>query len=99
MRTDPNYITQRHLEVINLLRLGLKNQEIADRLFIELKTVKYHLTNIYKILGVKSRSELMAHLITLGLRETDVIINAEIKGTKLMAIEGKYVAYPRTQAT
>lgn len=50
--------------VLDHLKLGLCNKEIGERLFVCEKTVKFHLTNIYKKLNVKSRSELIAK--TLG---------------------------------
>ncbi len=48
------------LNVITYLDMGLSNQEIADRLFVCEKTVKFHLTNIYKKAEVHSRAEFMA---------------------------------------
>lgn len=52
--------TPRQLEIIKLLVQGKKNQEIADQLFIQLGSVKFHVTNIIKKLGVTSRAEVMA---------------------------------------
>ena len=40
-----------------LLVQGLSNLEIADRLFISMPTVKFHLTNIFAKLGAKNRVE------------------------------------------
>jgi len=39
---------------------GLKNKDIGEKLFIDERTVKFHLGNIYKILKLKSRYQLMA---------------------------------------
>lgn len=41
---------------------GYSNEEIANQLCITIKTVKFHLTNIYKKAGVKSRAEFMAKI-------------------------------------
>ncbi|GAB4251844.1 MAG: hypothetical protein Kow00129_12720 [Thermoleophilia bacterium] len=39
---------------------GKSNQEIADRLYVTVKTVKYHLTNVFSKLGVHNRTEAAA---------------------------------------
>lgn len=43
--------------VADYLKQGLSNKEIADKLFVSEKTVKFHLTNVYAKTGVKSRME------------------------------------------
>lgn len=48
-------LTEREREVLALMVEGLSNQEIADRLFLSLGTVKFHIGNIYSKLGVDSR--------------------------------------------
>ena len=48
-------LTEREREVLALLVDGLSNQEIANRLFLSLGTVKFHTGNIYSKLGVDSR--------------------------------------------
>lgn len=48
-------LTEREREVLGLMVDGLSNQEIADRLFLSLGTVKFHAGNIYSKLGVDSR--------------------------------------------
>ncbi len=57
MRTNLSF---RENEVVNLLLKGLSNRAIAQRLDVSEKTVKFHLTNIFKIAGVKSRMEFAA---------------------------------------
>jgi DNA-binding CsgD family transcriptional regulator len=52
-------ITAREREVIELIREGKTNQEIADRLFISLATVKDHNYNIFRKTGVRNRVELV----------------------------------------
>ena len=52
-----NYsLTDRQKEIIELIRSGLTNKEIASKLFISENTVKYHLKIIYEILDVEHRS-------------------------------------------
>jgi DNA-binding CsgD family transcriptional regulator len=52
-------LTRREVEVAELVRSGLSNREVANKLFVTEKTVKYHVTNIYKKIKVKSRSQLI----------------------------------------
>ncbi|MBE8221782.1 MAG: response regulator transcription factor [Bdellovibrionales bacterium] len=54
-----NGLSQRESEVAELITQGLSNKEIANRLFVTEKTIKFHLTNIYKKMYVKSRSKLI----------------------------------------
>lgn len=49
------YLSKREYEVLELLSGGLSNKDIGNKLFISEKTVKNHVTNIYKKLGVKDR--------------------------------------------
>jgi len=53
--TPADELTEREREVLGLMVDGLSNQEIADRLFLSLGTVKFHAGNIYAKLGVDSR--------------------------------------------
>lgn len=48
-------LTDREREVLALLVDGMSNQEIADKLFLGLGTVKFHVRNIYSKLGVDNR--------------------------------------------
>ncbi len=50
-------LTERELEVLELLVGGFSNDEIANRLFISTRTVTFHLTNIFTKLGARSRVE------------------------------------------
>lgn len=50
-------ISERELEVLQLMAQGLSNQEIADKLFVSLHTVKSHLSNLYSKLDVKRRTQ------------------------------------------
>lgn len=52
-------LSRRESEVADLVRQGLKNADVAQKLFVTEKTVKFHLTNIFKKLGIKSRSQLI----------------------------------------
>ncbi|MEZ4560518.1 MAG: LuxR C-terminal-related transcriptional regulator [Caldilineaceae bacterium] len=62
---DP--LSERELEILDLIATGLKNQEIADQLFISLNTVLYHTKNIYGKLGVNKRAKAIAKARELAL--------------------------------
>jgi LuxR family maltose regulon positive regulatory protein len=53
-------LTTREIEILRLIAAGMRNQEIADRLFISLHTVKRHIANAYGKLGVTHRTEAVA---------------------------------------
>lgn len=60
-------LTAREKEVIDLVCLGLKNKQIADRLFISDTTVRHHLTSIFSKLEVTDRLELVIYSYRFGL--------------------------------
>ncbi|QHD08990.1 LuxR C-terminal-related transcriptional regulator [Pseudomonas sp. R76] len=62
-----NPLSQRELEVLQLIALGNSNLEIADRLFISLHTVKTHARRIHSKLGVERRTQAVAKAKMLGL--------------------------------
>jgi DNA-binding NarL/FixJ family response regulator len=57
---QPGSLTRRELEVLHLLTEGLPQHGIAGRLFISQKTVATHVENIFRKLGVHSRSQAVA---------------------------------------
>lgn len=52
-------LSNREAEVAELVTQGLSNKEVANQLFVTEKTVKFHLTNIYKKMNLKSRAQLI----------------------------------------
>ncbi len=54
-------LTERQRSVARLIAAGLTNQEAAARLYISVKTVEYHLSQIYGKLGIKSRRQLSGY--------------------------------------
>jgi DNA-binding CsgD family transcriptional regulator len=50
-------LSKREMEILNLLAEGHSNQEIADKLFVSLSTVKTHLQNLFQKLDVKRRTQ------------------------------------------
>lgn len=60
-------LSERELEVLRLIAEGLSNEEAAQRLVLSLPTIKWHASNIYGKLGVKSRTEAVARAKALGI--------------------------------
>ncbi len=59
-------LTGRELEVLRLAAQGLTNYDIAQRLYISVRTVEAHLTHVYNKLGVGSRTEAVVHAMREG---------------------------------
>jgi DNA-binding NarL/FixJ family response regulator len=57
----------REREVLELMVTGLRNRDIADRLFITVRTVKFHVSNILHKLEVHSRTEAIALAHSAGI--------------------------------
>lgn len=68
---DPDRLTERELQVLELVTAGLRNKEIASRLEISENTVKYHLGNILSKLHAQSRAELAVRAVREGLVAAD----------------------------
>ncbi len=62
-------LSEREIEVLDLIKAGLSNQEIGSKLFISMGTVKRHISNIYSKLDVKSRTQALARGKELGFFE------------------------------
>jgi LuxR family transcriptional regulator, maltose regulon positive regulatory protein len=60
-------LSERELEVLRLVAKGLSNKQIAERLVLSLRTVKFHTGNIYGKLEAESRTEAVAKAQALGL--------------------------------
>lgn len=54
-------LTRREREIVQLVRQGLSNKDIAYRLSIRDSTVRHHMTNIFDKVGVSNRQKLMVH--------------------------------------
>jgi DNA-binding NarL/FixJ family response regulator len=60
-------LTPKELDVLNRLARGLSNKEISKELWLSEQTIKFHLTNIYRKLGVANRTEATRHAYQRGL--------------------------------
>ena len=59
---NSDQLNKRQKELLQLVSEGRSNKEIADLLFISEATVKYHLRNIYGILDIKNRKDILGKL-------------------------------------
>ena len=62
-------LTTREKEILTLIAQGLSNQQIAEKLFISIKTVQTHRAHILEKLGLHDRTELVRYAIRKGLIE------------------------------
>lgn len=62
-------ITPRELEVLEWMARGLSNQEIADKLFVSLNTVKTHASNVFAKLDAQRRTQAIQRAKELGVLE------------------------------
>jgi LuxR family maltose regulon positive regulatory protein len=60
-------LSEREIEVLQLIAEGLTNREIATRLFLSVNTVKVHTRSIHGKLGVHNRTEAAARAQALGI--------------------------------
>ncbi len=62
-----NELTERERDVLRAMAEGMSNNEIAEKLFISVGTVKFHISNIFQKLGINSRVEAVKLAIELKL--------------------------------
>jgi DNA-binding CsgD family transcriptional regulator len=60
-------ISKREYEVLELMAQGLSNQEIADKLFVSLNTIKTHSSNLFVKLDARRRTQAVRRAKELGL--------------------------------
>ncbi|WP_378950719.1 response regulator [Pelosinus sp. sgz500959] len=62
-RSKEDRLSYRELEVLEMVCKGMNNQEVAKSLFLSEKTVKNHLTNIFRKIGVTDRTQAVLYAI------------------------------------
>ena len=68
---DKNMLSQREREVLQLLATGYTNQQIADRLYLSVKTVETYKARLKEKLGLQGRAELVRYAIKIGLLDLE----------------------------
>src|SRR5271166_5389862 len=83
-------LSNRESEVAELVTKGMSNKEVANQLFVTEKTVKFHLTHIYKKMNVKSRAQLIVWCLPhIGFVEKEERAEAGIQaGASTAAAQG-----------
>ena len=66
-------LTEREVSIVKALGAGLSNKQIGQELWLAEQTVKFHLTNIYRKLGVGSRTEAVRFAYANGLVSNPVL--------------------------
>jgi len=64
-------LTERELGIVRAVARGLSNEAISKELWVAEQTVKFHLTNIYRKLGVTNRTEAARYAFEQGLVEPE----------------------------
>lgn len=64
-------LTNRELQILELITEGMINKEIAQRLYISEKTVKNHISNIFKKLNVSDRTQAAVYAIKNNIRSSN----------------------------
>jgi DNA-binding NarL/FixJ family response regulator len=75
---SPWDLTPRETEVLQALAEGQSNKQIAHQFWLSEQTIKYHLTNTYRKLGVRGRTEAIHQAYEHGLIENPVLRTAAI---------------------
>jgi DNA-binding NarL/FixJ family response regulator len=79
-------LTPREVDVLSAAAEGLSNAQIGRRLWVTEQTVKFHLSNIYRKMGVSNRTEAMRRAISRGLVSMPRSVREPASGrTPLMA--------------
>jgi DNA-binding NarL/FixJ family response regulator len=78
-------LTPRELGVLRLLAAGASNSDIAGQLWITRQTVKFHLSNIYRKLGVSNRTGACSYAHLNGVMRTAAADNTPVRDAALAA--------------
>ena len=71
--TESVGLSDRELEILSALSDGLSNKQIAKKFWLAEQTVKFHLTNVYRKLGVSTRTEAVHQAYRQGLLDSPLL--------------------------
>ena len=79
-QTNPAGLSEREMDFLQLITRGLSNKEIATELNLSIRTVQGYLRQIFKKLGVSSRTEAVVYALKEGLVALDNVPRGELAG-------------------
>lgn len=71
---QPQNLSDREMEILQLAAKGMSNQDIADALFLSRRTVQSHLASMFRKMGVGSRTEAILQALSKGWLALDDLI-------------------------
>lgn len=74
LRNLPEGLTDREIEVLRLIALGLTNQELCDRLWLSMTTVKTHVSHLLAKTGSRDRVQLVLTAMRCGVIDLDEVL-------------------------
>lgn len=94
--SDIHDLSERELEILQLVATGASNKQIAKQLFISTNTVKVHLRNIFTKIDAASRTEAAMYAVRLGLVDTPSDESETNEGSNVFSQVSKVESAPRT---
>ena len=73
-------LSEREAEIVSLITLGLGNEDIADRLFLSINTVKSYIRTAYRKMGVTSRSKAVLRGVDHGFKKPRAGLGPDLAG-------------------
>lgn len=67
-------LTRRELEILRLVACGRTNRQVAEMIWVTDQTVKFHLANVYRKLGVNSRAQAVEWAVRCGLADRALVL-------------------------
>jgi len=78
LEEDTSMLTRRELEILQLVGEGHSNAQVGRMLWVTEQTVKFHLSNIYRKLDVRNRTEAVQHAVRRGFVSNPIFYESEL---------------------